>query len=342
MGVVRISQLDGKLPNVALLRLSAWHRERGDTVRFFAGAAAAERHLDEPAYDHVYGSAIFTFSKPLVDRFRAQFPEAVIGGTGTGERVTVEEVVGGEYERFDYSIARGFTASIGFTQRGCRLRCKFCVVPAKEGKPRSNGTVYDIWRGPGHPKNLLLLDNDFFGNSEWRDRIAEIRDGGFKVCFSQGINIRMIDNEVAAALASIEYRDDSFRRRRLITAWDNVGEEEKFFSGVRIVQAAGIPPKHLMAYMLVGFDRKETWERLFYRFNRMVAVGIRPYPMIYGEKKRGLPDGGSNISYAGRTLGEFQRWVVTGLYRAVDFTEYDVRIKRPRVKPTEQLELAEL
>jgi hypothetical protein len=106
MGVVRISQLDGKLPNVALLRLSAWHRARGDGVRFFAGAAAAERHLDEPVYDKVYGSAIFTFSRPLVDRFRAEFPEAILGGTGTGDRV-VQTVVPLADEFFDRGSLAG-------------------------------------------------------------------------------------------------------------------------------------------------------------------------------------------------------------------------------------------
>ncbi len=63
----------------------------------------------------------------------------------------------------DYSIYPDFTASLGFTQRGCRLSCKFCVVPQKEGKNRSTQTIAEIWRGAGHPRNLHLLDNDFFG-----------------------------------------------------------------------------------------------------------------------------------------------------------------------------------
>jgi hypothetical protein len=29
---VRITQLDGKLPNLALMKLSSWHKERGDEV----------------------------------------------------------------------------------------------------------------------------------------------------------------------------------------------------------------------------------------------------------------------------------------------------------------------
>lgn len=332
MGIVRLSQIDGKLPNLALMRLAAWHRGQGDEVCFYAGADAAVRHLDEPAYDRVYGSAIFAFSRPLVDRFLEQFPEAIVGGTGTSSQTTVEDLIG-DFEQYDYSIARGFAGSIGFTQRGCRLSCKFCVVPTKEGKPRSVvNSIYDIWRGDGHPKHLHLLDNDFFGqpDDQWKARIREIRDGDFKVAFNQGINIRLVTPEIAEALASIEYRDDSFRRRRLYTAWDNRKDEQKFFFGVSELQRAGIPPSHLMAYMLVGFDKHETWERLFYRFHKMVELGIRPYPMVYGEKKRGLPDGGSNISYVGRTLGQFQRWVVTGLYRAVEFRDYDASIKRSR------------
>ena len=107
--------------------------------------------------------------------------------------------------------------SLGFTQRGCRLKCKFCVVPTKEGKPRSINTIWDIWRGDPHPRKLHLLDNDFFGQDEdqWRARIAEIQDGGFKICLNQGINVRLISEEGAKALASVEYRDDQFQQRRI-------------------------------------------------------------------------------------------------------------------------------
>lgn len=329
MGIVRIGQLDGRLPNLALMKLAAWHRARGDEVRFYKGAAAAERHLDEPAYDAVYGSAIFKFSAPLIERFRIQFPDAILGGTGTDNPGTVEQIVGEDFEQYDYSIAPDdFRASLGFTQRGCRLKCKFCLVPQLEGKPRVSNTIADIWRGPGFPKHIHLLDNDFFAiESHWRARIAEIREGGFKVSFNQGLNVRLITEDGAKALATVEYRDDGFKKRRLHTAWDNLKDEQIFFRGVRILQDAGIPPSHLMAYMLVGFDKNETWERLFFRFERMKALGIRPYPMIYGEKRRLVPLGGSNMRIGHKTLGDFQRWVNTGLYRAVSFEEYDVNKK---------------
>jgi hypothetical protein len=78
----------------------------------------------EPAYGVVYGSAIFKFSVDRINRFREQFPDAVIGGTGTGDPITVESAIGGA-AALDYEIYPDFDASIGFAQRGCRLACKF-------------------------------------------------------------------------------------------------------------------------------------------------------------------------------------------------------------------------
>ena len=86
----------------------------------------------------------------------------------------------------DYSIYPRYPFSLGFTQRGCRLKCGFCVVPTKEGANRSVSKISDIWRGKGHPKKVVLLDNDFFGQDEWRERIKEIKDGGFAVSINQG------------------------------------------------------------------------------------------------------------------------------------------------------------
>jgi hypothetical protein len=324
MSVVRITQLDGTLPNLALMRLAGFHRARGDEIVF---TRSAQRDLFEPAYHRVYASAIFRFSAQRIDRLLMDFPTAVIGGTGTDARMMVESIVGDSRE-LDYTLYPDFTASIGFTQRGCRLACKFCVVPSKEGKPRAERTIVEIWRGPPWPKHLHLLDNDFFGSPGWQERIAEIRAGGFKVAFTQGINVRAVTPEVAAAIASIEYRDDGFKRRRLYTAWDNLKDEEVFFRGVDVLQHAGVPPSHLMAYMLVGWDKRETWERIFHRFNRMVARGIRPYPMVFDPARLDLK--------------RFQRWAVTGLYRAIPFEQYDASVKAKHRAPERAQLFAEI
>lgn len=325
---MRLTQLDGKLPNLALMKIAQAHRERGDEIVF---SRHTRRDMLEPDYSAVYGSAIFAYSANRVAELRESFPGAIIGGTwNTADNTTVEAALGlGGRERYDYSIYPGFTASIGFTQRGCRLKCGFCVVPKKEGKPRSVSTIAEIWRGEAYPKHLHLLDNDFFGQprEQWEARISEIRDGGFKVCLNQGINIRMIDRDAAAALASIRVFDDQFKTRRLYTAWDNIGDEDRFFAGVNLLRDAGVAPSALLVYMLVGYDKRETWERVMYRFEKMTALGIRPYPMVYGDRSKTLPLGGSNQPIQNRTLGEFQRWAIRKAYTFIPFWQYDVNAK---------------
>lgn len=320
---VKLVQIDGKLPNLALMRLSAWHKALGDEVVF---TRETSHDLFEEPYDRVCGSAIFKFSADKIARLRATYPDAIIGGTGTDNPATI----GVEPGALDYSLYPTYTASLGFTQRGCRLSCKFCVVPGKEGRNVSVSTIADIWRGDGHPKRLHLLDNDFFGQEHWRERVAEIRDGGFKVCLNQGINVRHLTQEAAEALASIEYRDDSFSERRVYTAWDNLKDEALFFTGLDMMEAAGIQAKRVMAYMLIGYDKRDTWDRLWHRFNRMVERGVEPYPMVF--------DCRATDPQRYRELKQFQRWVVTGLYRAVPFSDYDASKKsRPTVDPTGDL-----
>lgn len=311
---VRLTQLDGALPNLALMKLASWHRSRGDDVFL---TRRIEGDLFDAGYDRVYGSVILDFSGKRLARFRRAWPNAIVGGTGAGAEqlgFSVEKFLGQPHDYLDYSGYEHFDQSIGFSQRGCRLKCKFCCVPRKEGKPVSVGRIPDIWRGKPYPKKIHLLDNDFFRNPEWPARIREIVDGKFRVCLSQGINVRLINDETAAALAAIQYRNTRFTCRRLYTAWDNLGDERIFFRGIDRLERAGIKPKHIMAHMLIGFDRSETWERIWHRFNRMVERRIKPYPMVYDRSRK--------------DLRAFARWVITGLYRAIPFEEYDVSVKR--------------
>lgn len=325
---VRLTHIDGKLPNLALMKLAHWHRAQGDSVTF---TRSLSRDVFEPEYDRVYGSSIFTFSSNRVAAFREQFPEAVVHGTGVdgdSPLFTVEGEIGiAEYEHYDYSDYPNFPYSIGFTSRGCRMKCAFCGVPRKEGKPREVNTIADIYRGDGHPRLLHLLDNDFFGQPNWDDRIREIIDGGFKVSFNQGVNVRLIDDRAAERVAQTPYYDDQFKVRRFYTAWDNLSDEKIFFRAVDRLEKAGVPPTHLFVYMLIGYDPKETMERIMYRFNRMVERGIKPYPMVY-DKPNAQPE-----------LRAFQRWVNGRYYKFIPFDQYDVNA-RGRAFDSGQMELA--
>lgn len=299
MSVVRILQLDGKSPNIALMRLSAHYRSRGEEVVYQHADSLASVHLSNfGSADRIYASAIFSRSKPLVTALLAGRPDAIIGGTGVDIpplRISSLESFGVTTLEQDYSIYPHFCSSIGFTQRGCRLKCPFCVVPSKEGKVRTEKTVAEIWRGDPHPRELLLLDNDFFGQVEWRERIREIRDGRFKVSFNQGINARCITDEAAEAIASVDYRADDMKEKRIYTAWDSRKDEERLFAGLKRLVKYGVRPDHIMVYMLIGYWVEETHADRDYRRRRLREFGARPFPMAY----RRTPE----------LLG-FQRWVI--------------------------------
>ena len=314
--VVRITQLDGALPNQALLRLAAWHRSIGDDVRWERGTT---RRFDEPHYDIVYGSAIFTTSAKAVDLLRQQFPGAIVGGWGGDRDLRIEDIVPTQFTGVDYSAHPDFSASIGYAMRGCRFKCGFCMVPKMEGAARFSGMPHQIWRGDPYPKHLHLLDNDFFGNPRWQEVVEQIVEGGFKVCINQGINVRLLTDENAEAIVRMVPQDTHFARRRLYTAWDNIGDEKVFFDGMERLERAGWKPSWTMAYMLVGYDRRETWERIQHRFERMTALGIEPYPMVFGgDEKRPAPE-----NY--RDLKRWQRYVRTGKWRTIPFAEYSTR-----------------
>lgn len=311
---IRLTQIDGKLPNLALMKLAYWHKSKGDNVFF---EPSIVRSLFEPEYDVVYGSAIFTSSEKKIQMFKQNFPSAIIGGTGYDTNVKVEHFIGcGDYdfEHYDYSIYPDFTHSIGFTQRGCRLRCSFCVVPKKEGKMTVVNRITDIWRGEGFEKKIHLLDNDFFGQELWKERSKEVIDGNFKVCFNQGINVRLIHPEGAEYLANMKYMDDGFKKKRIYTAWDNRRDENIFIRGIKTMLTAGIKPHHIMVYMLCGYWKWETFDDVYYRFQKMVDMGLMPYPMVH-------PDSIQAGTY--KKFKKFQTWVIRRYYQFIPWEIFE-------------------
>jgi len=114
------------------MKLAHWHRSLGDTVTL---TRYRRRDLFDPHYDKVYASAIFSESQKCFPHIVNDWPDAIIGGTGSRSWQTVESIIGHDYEFYDYQDYPDYQPSIGFTIRGCQLNCKFCVVPQKEGKP---------------------------------------------------------------------------------------------------------------------------------------------------------------------------------------------------------------
>ena len=314
---VLLLQLDGKLPNLALMRIAYHHRDRGDTVelRRAGNMQALQRRLGEDEPDLVYASTIFERTRTLAEEVHRVYPAANIGGTGWDIERTVAAVGVNPDGPIDYTDYPRWKPSLGFTQRGCRLKCSFCVVPRKEGSVRASMTIPDIWRGDPWPRHLLLLDNDFFGNPDWPQRIEEIRDGQFKVSFNQGINARMLTDETASAIASVDYRDDGMTVKRIYTAWDNRRDEQRLFAGLEALVRHGVKPDHIMVYMLIGYWPGETADDREYRRAQLRSFGCRPYPMPYRRD---------------RELVGFQRWVIGAYDKTIPWSEWSLARHEPR------------
>jgi hypothetical protein len=296
---VGILDVDSTIPNLALMKLSAWHRAQGDEVEFYIP-------LLVDSYDKIYASKIFDFSDGsglIPDRME-------IGGTGYDMRKTLPvEIENGDP---DYSLYR-YPHSIGFTQRGCRLKCKFCVVPQKEGTPYSTHTIEKIWT-QRNSNFIVLLDNDFFGNPEWRDRIEEIRCLKLRVNFSQGLNIRNLTEEQAAALAGVQFRTLSNLSRQVYFAWDDVRHEKLIHRGIKRCVDAGIKPRQMAFYVLVGYNSEPDED--MHRVEVLRGYGVDPFVMPY---KRTDP-------YQRR----FARWVNhKAIFNSVSWRDY-VDFKRLR------------
>lgn len=280
---VLVFQFDGSLPSLAGMRIIAHHRDIGHHVelRRVKSATAIQPRLGDPAWDRVYGSLIFEKTRPLAEAARRVYPHILLGGTGWKVESNLADV-GIEEGPIDYSDYPQFKRSLGYSMRGCRFKCRFCVVPRKEGAARPASPIARIWRGDPYPRQILLLDNDFFGNPEWRSIHAELRDGGFRVSFVQGINARMLNEETARALSELEVRDDGMKRRRIYTAWDGRKDEKRLFAGLRaLVKHGRFAPDDIMVYMLIGEDPTETHEERDYRRAKLREFGCRPYPMPF-------------------------------------------------------------
>lgn len=316
---VLLFQADGKLPNFALMRLSSWHKSKGDEVTLLTHGC----DLWFAEADRVYSSSIVTASQAARDLCAQRFPDAIVGGDGyfpVWNRPDIQGRDKGSNLREvitdcnpdsilpDYSLYPNFMASLGYSQRGCRLNCDFCRMQTREGLPRAVNTFRGIWRGDPYPKHLHLLDNDFFSNPNWRDLLDSAIEEDFKICFNQGINIRLITAEQAHVLSGVHYSDDSFKSRRLYTAWDTLGDEGLFRRGVKVLEYAGIPARHLMVYMLIGKRPEETEEEVLYRFNELKLMGCLPYPMVF-DRSRLL-------------LTRFQKWAIRRYHEVCTWEDF--------------------
>jgi hypothetical protein len=138
------------------------------------------------------------------------------------------------------------------------------------------------------------------------------------VCFNQGINARPLNDEAAAALASVRYYDDDFRVRRIYSAWENRKDESRLFDGVNALVRHGVKPGEILVYMLIGYWPGETHDDREYRRRSLREFGALPFPLPYTRT---------------RELVGFRRWVVRRGDLMVRWEEYRSANCRPERLP---------
>lgn len=183
----------GKFPNLALGKLSAYHKAQGDSVEW-ANALFG-------TYDRVYMSKIFTFSPDCTDIYNC---EVVKGGTG----FDMHAVLPAEIDRLqpDYSIYPQVDnkTAYGFLTRGCPNKCRWCVVPLKEGNVHPYMDIDEITLDGQRP-NIILMDNNVLACDYGIEQLTKIADKGYRIDLNQGNSARLVTEDVARLFAHIKW-----------------------------------------------------------------------------------------------------------------------------------------
>lgn len=245
---------DGKIPNLALKKIEMYHQERGDEIFW-------NQPDIHKAMDKTYVSVIFDWNAKAAEE---EYPGAEIGGSG----YSIVKNLPPEIEAMRPRI------NLGFTTRGCIRKCPFCIVPAKEGRIRAEGDIYDIWDGKA--KTIMLLDNNILALPDhFRKVCAQIRKENLIVDFNQGLDIRILTEDDIQELKSIRHV------REMRFAFDNMSDEPYVRKGVAMLKAAGI--KYSMFYILVGYNT--TPEQDMQRLEVIRELNQRAYVMRHKNVK---------------------------------------------------------
>ena len=300
-GDILLVHIDGKMPNLALMKIAAWYKTRGYKIRLLRGSIAGL--WSHVRFDKTFVSCIFEQNAPDAQKLVSQFPNAQAGGYGFNGAKLPDEV---EHTMPDYSLY-GVDYSMGFTSRGCIRNCEFCIVPEKEGPICDHAPVSEFLC-PDHNK-LILFDNNFLASPKWRENLQFIIDHGIKVNFSQGLDIRLVNDENAAMLSECKFSTWRFNTRRLYFAFDQPKDVAAVRRGIRTLKDAGIKPHNLMFYVLVGFDT--NFGQDLSRFEILRELGVDPYIMPFNNRND-IP-----------ILRHFERWVNRRIYTSCAWEDYD-------------------
>lgn len=295
-------------PNLPLMKISAYHKQKGDEVEFYNSFVH---------YDKVYVSKVFgdEYSEDWLYYINAD--EVVYGGTGYA--ITVEngkevyhkdkdKPLPNEIEHIypDYSLYPKLTKNkaYGFLTRGCCNDCDFCIVSKKEG--RCSQKVADLsewWNGQ---KEIILLDPNILACKDRKELLQQLIDSGAKVDFTQGLDARFITKEIAELLKQIKTKMWHF-------AFDFMKNETAIMNGLTtFVECLGQKNVATKCYVYVLTNYNTTFEEDYRRIKLIQSLGIDPDVRIYRK------------STAPQITKDLQRWCNNRfIYRSQpDFMKY--------------------
>lgn len=256
---IGLIDVDGKLPNLALMKISRYYKQRGDEVEFY-------NFFDH--YDIVYKSKVFTFTPDIDYYVNADKVES--GGTGYDLYKTLPEEIDRLQPDYDLYPNIDKKKAYGFLTRGCSNKCPWCVVPVKEGKIRPYMDVDEI--GIEGRTHLVLMDNNILACDYGLRQIEKIVERGYRVDFNQALDARLVTEDIAKMLAKVKWLS---KIRFGCDTQKQVGECIKAMD--MIDKYRGRNAEYLLYTMIYG-DIKECIERLsYFRNNKHVRIVGQPF-----------------------------------------------------------------
>lgn len=260
---VGLVAVDGrKYPNLALGKLSTWHKQQGDSVEW------ADPMFGE--YDSVYMSKIFNFTPD--DTYTYNTKEIIKGGTGYGDynKVLSEEIdrLQPDYTLYPYIDSK---TAYGFLTRGCPRRCNWCIVHKKEGNIKPYMDIDEVTMNGKRP-NAILMDNNILACEYGIFQLEKIADKGYIIDLNQGCDARLVTDDIAKILARIKWK------QYIRFAADTKKEIEDVDRAMAMIDYYSDKSINYFIYTMIHGDISECLERLnHFKKNPKTRVGAQPF-----------------------------------------------------------------
>lgn len=270
---VGLVDVDGhNFPNLALMKLSAWHKARGDEVEFAVPLLP---------YDRIYKSKVFTFTPD--DYTSWQCYDIRKGGTGYSLFFVLSDDC--EHIMPDYSLYGITDTAYGFLSRGCPRGCPFCIVADKEG--RFSHKVADLREWWDGQKRIVLMDPNILACPDWEDLLGQLADSGAEIDINQGADVRLLTPDKAEALSRL-------KMKRIHFAWDGTDDLEPMFRAAAEPFGKMIRAHRVSVYVLTNYNTDMDWN--LHRIYTLRDLGYDPYVMVYDKE------------HAPHEIRRLQRW----------------------------------